>query len=127
MEDKDDSPPGFQDTLRRLGAAIMGILQNRLELLVVELHEDRLRLVETLLLVAALVTLGLFTLGLAAAAVIILVWSHFGIPGLFIVSAVGLLATVLVAWRLNLRLRNWPLLPGTLEQLKKDRECLEIK
>lgn len=127
MDDKEAVPPGLPETLRRLGAAILAIFQNRLELLVVELHEDRIRLVETLLLVVAVVALGLFTLILAAAAVIVLVWNELHVIGLLILSAVGLVATLLVGWRLTVRLKNWPLLPGTLGQLKKDRECLENK
>jgi len=127
MDDQEEIPSGLPDTLRRLGSAILAMLQNRLELLVVELHEDRIRLIETLLLVVAVVALGLFTLILAAAAVIVLVWNTLHVAGLFIVSGVGLVATLLVGWRLNVRLKNWPLLPGTLEQLKKDRECLENK
>jgi uncharacterized membrane protein YqjE len=127
MDDKEEVPLKLPETLRRLGSAILAILQNRFELLVVELHQDRIRLVETLLLVVAVVALGLFTLILAAAAVIFLIWNEFHVMGLFIVSAVGLVATLVVGWRLNLRLKNWQLLPGTLEQLKKDRECLENK
>jgi|HubBroStandDraft_5_1064220.scaffolds.fasta_scaffold98765_3 uncharacterized membrane protein YqjE len=127
MEIKEDAPPNFMETLRRLGSAILAVLQNRLELLVVELHQDRIRLVETLLLVVAVVVLGLFTVALAAAAVIVLLWSRFNVMGLFILSAIGLVATLLVYWRLYLRLKNWPLLPGTLGQLRKDRECLENK
>jgi uncharacterized membrane protein YqjE len=127
MEEKDEVPPSLPETLRRLGAGILAIFQNRLELLFVELHEDRIRLVETLLLVVAVVALGLFTALLAAAAIIVLVWSELHVTGLFILSAVGLVATLLAGWRLNVRLKNWPILPGTLEQLKKDRECLENK
>ncbi|HXC36150.1 MAG TPA: phage holin family protein [Candidatus Acidoferrales bacterium] len=127
MDDKEAVPPGIPETLRRIGAAILAILQNRLELLFVELHEDRIRLIETLLLVVAVVALGLFTLILAAAAVIVLVWNELHVIGLFILSAVGLAATLVAGWRLNLRLKNWPILPGTLGQLKKDRECLENK
>ncbi|HEY1786975.1 MAG TPA: phage holin family protein [Verrucomicrobiae bacterium] len=127
MDDQEEVQPTLSETLRRVGASILAILQNRLELLVVELHESRLHLFEALFLVVAVVVLSLFTLGLASAAVIYLVWNQFGVIGLFVLSAVGLVATLLVGWRLYLHLKNWPLLPGTLEQLKKDRECLEIK
>ena len=127
MDDQEPASPNLPETLRRLGAAALAIFQNRLELLVVELHEDRIRLLEALLMVVAIVALGLFTLTLAAAAVIVLIWNSFGVIGLFVLSGVGLVATLVVCWRLHLRLKNWPLLPGTLEQLKKDRECLENK
>jgi uncharacterized membrane protein YqjE len=127
MDDQEQLPPGLPDSLRRLCAAAMAVLQNRLELFVVELHEDRIHMLEVLLLLAAAVALGFLTLGLAAAAVIVLIWNSFHVGGLFVLSGVGLAATVLVCWRLQLRLKNWPLLPGTFEQLKKDRECLENK
>ena len=127
MDDQEAIPPGLPETLRRLGAAILALLQNRLELLVVELHEDRIRLFEALLMLIALVALGIFTLMLATAGVVVLIWHQFGVPGLFILCGISLIATVLVGWRLQLRLNNWPLLSGTMEQLKKDRECLENK
>ncbi|HEX3626723.1 MAG TPA: phage holin family protein [Verrucomicrobiae bacterium] len=127
MDDKDAVPPGLSDTLRRIGATILAILQNRLELLVVELHEDRLRVFEALLLIISIVALAFFTLALVVAGVIALIWNQFGIPGLFVLGGIGLVSTLFMCWRLHLRLKNWPLLPGTLEQLKKDRACLESK
>ena len=127
IEDQEAIPAGLPETLRRLGSAILAVLSNRLELLVVELHEDRIRLFEALLMLMALVVLGFFTLMLAAAGVIVLVWHYFEVWGLFILCGISLIVTVLVGWRLQLRLSNWPLLSGTMEQLKKDRECLENK
>jgi uncharacterized membrane protein YqjE len=126
-QEQEETQPGLPETLRRLGAAILSIFQNRLELLVVELHEDRIRLFEALLMLVVIVALGFFTLLLAAAGIIALVWNHFGIGGLFVLAGISLIATLIVAWRLQLRLNNWPLLSGTMEQLKKDRECLENK
>lgn len=127
MDENENIPPGLLNTLRRLGATILAIFQNRLELLIVELQEHRIRLVEALLLVAAIVALGFFTLTLAAAAVIFLVWKAFGVAGLFVLSGIGLIGTLLVGWRLRARLKNWPLLAGTLAELRKDREWLENK
>jgi len=127
MDEKENIAPGLLDTLQRLGATILAIFQNRLELLIVELQEHRIRLVETLLLVAAIMALGFFTLTLAAAAVIFLVWKEFGVAGLFVLSGIGLVGTLLVGWRLRARLKNWPLLAGTLAELRKDREWLEKK
>jgi uncharacterized membrane protein YqjE len=127
MDDNEEVPPGLLEILRRIGATILAILQNRLELLIVELHEDRIRVFEALLLLAVVGALGFFTVVLALAGAIFLVWNKFGVAGLFVLSAVGLAGTLLAGWRLHLRLKNWPLLSGTLQQLKKDRECLENK
>ncbi|MGH7939744.1 MAG: phage holin family protein [Limisphaerales bacterium] len=127
MDSQENIPPGLLQTLRRLGAAILAIFQNRLELLVVELHEDRLRVFEALLMLMAIVALASFTLMLVAAGIIVLVWKTLGPVGLFILAGASLIATALICWRLHLRLKNWPLLSGTIEQLKKDRACLESK
>jgi uncharacterized membrane protein YqjE len=72
--------------------------------------------------VAAVVALAFFTLTLAAIGVILLVWKEFGVWGLFIMSGLGLAGTLLAVWLLRARLKNWPLLAGTLAELKKDRE-----
>jgi uncharacterized membrane protein YqjE len=113
--------------LRRLAATILAIFQNRLELLMVELQEERLRLFNALLLTTAIVALGGFTLAMAAFALGVVVWDEFGVQGLFALSGLGLVSTLLAYWRLRVRLKNWPLLSGTLAELKKDRECLESK
>ncbi|MCU0784203.1 MAG: phage holin family protein [Verrucomicrobia bacterium] len=127
MDESETIRPGVLDTLRRLGTTVLAIFQNRLELLVVELQEERIRLFNALLLTAAIVALGFFTLAMAALALVIVVWNQFGVKGLLLMSALGLISTLLSYWRLRVRLKNWPLLSGTLAELKKDRECLESK
>ena len=127
MDEKETTPPGLAETLRRLGATILAVFSNRLELLVVELQEERIRFFEAVVLLAAIVALGFFTLTLAAIGVILLVWKEFGVWGLFIMSSIGLIGTILAVWLLQARLKNWPLLAGTLAELRKDRAWLENK
>ena len=127
MNEGETERHGVFDTLRRLGSTILAILQNRLELLSVELREERVRLVNALLLAAAIVALGFFTLAFAAIALAVIVWDTFGALGLFALSGLGLVATLIAYWRLRLRLKHWPFLSGTLAELKKDRELLGDK
>jgi len=127
MDEKETVRPGMLKTLRRLAAGVLAILQNRLELLVVELQEERLRLFNALLLLAFVAALGFFTLALAGGALVIVVWHACGVKGLLALSGLGLLGTLLAWWRLRVRLKHWPLLSSTLTELKKDRECLEHK
>ena len=119
--------PGPAENARQLCAGLLAVLGNRLELLMVELQEDRLRMLEALLLIAAIAVAGCLTLALAVAAVIVLTWTIFGVKGLFVLSGAGLVATFLLYWCLRARLKTWTLLSGTLAELKKDRECLESK
>ena len=124
MDEHETVRPGMVETLRRLAATILAIFQNRLGLLVVELQEERVHLLNVLLLTAAIVVMGFFTLALAASGLALLVWDAYGVRGLFALSGLGLAITLLTYWRLRIRLRQWPLLAGTLVELKKDREIL---
>jgi uncharacterized membrane protein YqjE len=124
MDEPETVHPGLLATFRRLAATLVAIIQNRLELLLVELQEERVHLIKAVLLTAAIVALGAFTLAMAACALSIVVWNQFGVQGLWALSGLGLLGTLLTYWQLRTRLKNWPLLPGTLAELKKDRDCL---
>jgi uncharacterized membrane protein YqjE len=119
--------PGVLETFHRLVATILAVLQNRLELLAVELQEERLRLCKALLLTAAVVALGFVTAALAAFALAILAWDKYGVLGVAALSGLGLTSTFLAYWRLRVHLMNWPLFSSTLAEMKKDRACLESK
>lgn len=127
MDENENAPPGLLEAPRRLGASFLTILHNRLELLVVELQQERIRILEAVLFVAVIAGLGFLTVAAVATAVLILTWSKFGVDGLFVVGGVGLAGTLLVCWRLWVRLKDWAFLPGTLNELKKDLECLDNK
>ena len=124
MDETETVHSGPLATLKRLAATLLAIIQNRLELLLVELQEERVHLIKAVLLTAAIVALGAFTLAMAACALSIVVWNAFGVQGLWALSGLGLVSTLLTYWEMRTRLKNWLLLPGTLAELKKDRECL---
>lgn len=127
MEQGETERHGVFGRLRRLGSTAVGILQNRLELLAVELQEERVRLLDALLLMALVVALGFLTLTMVTVAVLIVLWDKYGVNGLLVVSAAGFVCTLIAYWRLRVRFKNWPFLLGTLAELRKDRECLEQK
>jgi len=122
MDDQQTSHRGPIKPLKQVAATLLATLHNRLELLVVELQEERIHVLNALMLTAVIVAVGVFTLAMAASALSIVVWKQFGLGGLWVLSALGLLGTLLAYWRLRMRLRHWPLLPETLAQLKRDRE-----
>ena len=127
MDENENAPASLLETPRRLGATFLTILHNRLELLVVELQQERIRILEAILMVAVIATLGFVTLASVATAVIYLTWNKFGVDGLFVVGGLGLAGALVVLWRLWVRLKDWAFLPGTLNELKKDLECLDNK
>jgi uncharacterized membrane protein YqjE len=52
-------------------------------------------------------------------------WEHSPIIALLVLLALYTIAALIFFGRLVRLQRDWQTLPGTLEQLKKDRECLE--
>jgi uncharacterized membrane protein YqjE len=102
---------------------IMG--ENRLELLAVEVQEERDRLVHAVLLALGLATFGLLA-GLTLTAAIV-VWLWHWSPMTVLLILAGLYGSVggLFYWRLTRLLRDWQTLSATVEQLRKDRVSLE--
>lgn len=131
MDENENAPAGLFETPRRLSANFLSILHNRMELLVVELQQERIRILEAVLFVAVIAALGFFALALLSTALIVFIWAKFGVDALLIclfsLSALGIAVALLVLWRLWVRLKDWAFLPGTLAELKKDLECLDNK
>ena len=99
--------------------------ENRLELLVVEMQEARERLLHAILLSLTVAACGFFALLALNVAVVVLFWNRspltvlLALAGLYTVCAAGLYC------KLTRLLRDWQLLSATLDQLRKDRLCLE--
>ncbi|MBL9169474.1 MAG: phage holin family protein [Verrucomicrobiales bacterium] len=123
-----ESPSIFreiQGLLKRFGRDLLGLGQVRLELFVVEIQEERERWIAAFflsLLVAAFGLLAGFSLTIAVA---VLLWEHSPGYALLILTSVYSLAAFLYYRRLAKMRREWSILPETLGQLQKDRECLE--
>jgi uncharacterized membrane protein YqjE len=106
---------------RRL--AVIG--ENRLELLMVEVQEGRERLLLAFLLALGTAVFGLLA-GLTFTAVIAYsLWGWSPLGALLILTAVYGAAGFHLYRRLSALLQKWQTIPASLEQLRKDRECLE--
>jgi uncharacterized membrane protein YqjE len=112
-------------TSKRFARRLLTIGENRLALLIVEVQEERMRLLHAILLALGVAMFGLLAAIALTAAVAVLLWEYspvavlLGLSGLYGVTAVWLY------WRLTGFLRDWKTLSGTLDQLGKDRACLE--
>jgi uncharacterized membrane protein YqjE len=110
-----------KDFTRRL----MTIGENRLDLLMVEVREERERLLHALLLALG-VALFAFLAGAAlTVALVVLFWSLSPVGVLLILTALYGGAAVLLYRRFTVLQRDWKSFPATLDQLRKDRACLE--
>lgn len=125
MSEDTETKPGVWASLKRGLDALLATTQNRVELFAVELQEEKCRLVEAILCAAAVVAFGLMALSLLTITVVVLCWENSLLPALAGLSVLYLLGTAL-AWRaLQLRLKAKSAFADTIEELKKDRSCLE--
>jgi uncharacterized membrane protein YqjE len=125
METASDSFQDLAATSRRLAQRLLTIGENRLELLTVEVQEERIRLLHAILLALGVAAFGLLA-GMTFTAVIVVslwAWSQVGV--LLILTVVYGAAGACLWQHLNGRLRDWQTLSASLDQLRKDRECLE--
>jgi uncharacterized membrane protein YqjE len=107
--------------VRRL--ATMG--ENRLELLTVEVQEGRERLLHAVLLALGVAAFGLLTGLTLTAAIVVLLWPCSPLAVLLTLTGVYGAAGAYLYRRFTALLRNWQTLPATLDQIRKDRTCLE--
>jgi uncharacterized membrane protein YqjE len=112
-------------TLKHFARRLFTVGENRFELLMVEVQEERVRLLRAILLALGVAAFGLLAGATLTALVVVLFWDFsrltvlLGLTGLYAAAGIGLYR------RLTVLLRDWQNLPATLDQLKKDRACLE--
>ncbi len=101
------------------------LVENRAELFALELREEKARLTELILLVAAIVAFGAAALSIFTITVILLLWEQGVLPTLAVLTTVYLAVTALAYLRLRERLAAGEAFSATREQMRKDRECLQ--
>ena len=128
MTNGEQRPPGVMDSFRRLGDAALGTVQTRVELLAVELAEEKRWLVATLIWTIA----GVFFTGVALltiTATIVVLSPPGARPAVLIVFCILYAIAALVAIfkaREQSKDRGIPL-PNTIAELKKDLAALRSR
>jgi len=120
-----ESSPGLFSSVKRLLNTALGGVENRIELFLVELREERFRVFEVMGLGVAAAVLGFMALLTITVTVVVIFWDTARVPVLVGLSVVYLVAAIGVFYWLKARLRDWSSFSATLTELKKDRECLE--
>ena len=99
--------------------------ENRFELLIVEVQEERGHLLHAIFLtlgVAAFAFLALLALNIA---LVVLLWNFSPVAVLLALTCLYSGCAFSLYRRLTRLLSDWTMLSATLDQLRKDRECLE--
>jgi uncharacterized membrane protein YqjE len=124
----EESPVSFKQlaaTSKQFARRLLTIGENRLVLLTVEVQEERERLLHTILLALGVVTFGLLTGITLTALIVVLFWAYSPVLALITLTVLYTVAGLCLYWQLTARLGNAQPLAATLDQLRKDRACLE--
>ncbi len=125
MEESTVSFGQLAATSKHFARRLATIGENRLELLAVEVQEERERLLHAFLLALGVAAFGLLAGLTLTAAIAVLLWAWSPVAILLTMTVLYGAAGVCLYRRLTGLLRNWQTLFATLDQLRKDRECLE--
>jgi len=104
---------------------LLTLLENRLELLTVEIQEERERLFHDLLLALGIAAFGLLAGLCFTATLVALFWTRSPLTVLLVMTALYTVAGLLLTRLLARRLREWQSFSASLDQLRKDRQCLD--
>ena len=91
----------------------------------VEVQEERERLLYAILLALGVAAFGLLAGVTLTATIVVWLWAYSHVAVLLTLTGLYGAAGVCLYRRLTVILRDWKNLPATLDQLRKDRACLE--
>jgi uncharacterized membrane protein YqjE len=119
------SEPGSGEILKRLAHRVFIVCENRFQLLLIEVQEERERFLHSIWLGLAAAVFGLLAGVTLTLVVAVAFWNHSPVIALLALAAVYVIGGLLCYARLVRMQRDWQTLSATIEQLRKDRECLE--
>ena len=125
METATASSHQLATTSKQFVRRLATIGENRFELLAVEMQEGREHLLQAFLLALGAAAFGLLATLTLTAAVVVLLWAWSQVAVLITLTVLYGAAGICLYRRLTGLLRDWQTLPATLDQLRKDRACLE--
>jgi len=128
METPPPASTGFLAAFRALGDSLLGTMQDRLELLSVELQEEKFRLIQTFIWISAAVFTGVMAITFASLTLVYLFWesARLAVLGGLTVFYAGALLAIIVAFRRYLARQPSPF-AATLQEIGEDRACIRTQ
>ena len=127
MEPAASSVGQLVGTSKRFAQRLLTIGENRLELLMVEVQEERERLRRAVLLALGVAVFGLLAGVTLTGTLVVLFWEFSRVAVLLVLTSLYGAAAAGLYRRFTRLLRDWKTLSATLDQLRKDGACLEKK
>ena len=110
---------------KRFARRLLTIGENRLELFMVEVQEERERLLHAIFLALGAGVCG-FLAGIAlTATLVVLFWAYSPVIVLLTLTGLYTAGAIFLYQRFTGLLRDWQNFPATIDQLRKDCACLE--
>jgi len=117
---------GFTDSVARLAATFVAVLQTRAELATIEIEEEALRYFVYLMMALAAMFFAAIAILLAILLVVALYWEEHRVGALSTLIGLFAIASVAIGMKLRDRYRRKPNLLGhTLVELSRDVEALK--
>lgn len=119
------APTGLLDTLRTLGDSLLGSLHDRLELISVEVQEEKHRLIRTFVWISAAIFTGMMAIAFASLTLVVYFWDTARVAALgsLTLCYTAALVAIILALRRHLAHQPGPF-AATLEEFQEDRACI---
>jgi len=125
MESATNNGGQLVEKSKRFARRLLTIGENRFELLMVEVQEERERLLHAILLALGVAAFGLLAGVALTGAIVVLLWEVSRVAALLVLASLYGATAACLYRQLTRLLSDWQNLPATLDQLRKDRACLE--
>lgn len=116
---------GLLSTVTRMFQTLRDVAENRVELFLIELKEERARLFGALLLLAAGIVCALMTLVMITLTVLVIFWDTHRVLALTVLTGAYAVAATVAFVKLRSRLHRWHAYSATLGEFKKDFACFK--
>jgi len=125
MPDSSSSSPGLIQSVRELADGLVGSVQDRLALLAVEVQEEKFRLIQAFLWLAAIFFSGLLAVGFLSLTVVYCCQGPARLVALIVLTVAYLsaLAVFCVGARRHFAKESRPF-AATLNEISRDRTCI---
>jgi uncharacterized membrane protein YqjE len=125
MPDSSTSSPGFLNSVRELADGVVGSVQDRLALLAVEFQEEKFRLIQSFLWLAAIFFSGLLAIGFLSLTLVYCFQGTARLVALIVLSVIYVGAVVgLVLGARRHFAKDAPPFAATLHEMTRDRSCI---
>jgi uncharacterized membrane protein YqjE len=124
MEPATDSFEPLATSSKHFARRLLTIGENRLELLMVEVQEEREHLLHAILLALGVAVFGCLAGVALTVAIVVWLWHLSPVAVLLVLTSLYATTAVFLYRRFAMLQLDWKTLPATLDQFRKDRACV---